>query len=161
MANPTVTSQSVDYVQRCLVPPPEAMGGPSTAGAPETRRLLRVLRVGRPDVELERRAIVLDGQWRPHTVGLITGLYGYRIPLAFKLVGAGDQVRVELGTWSAKPAATSEGQDRRRGVIVRRFRRGRIPPGAAVPSGRHPDVAGRRVVAAGAVRLWRAGHQGD
>jgi hypothetical protein len=118
MPSSAVTSQSVDYVQRCLAPPPEDMGGPSTAGAPETRRLLRVHRVGRPDEERERRPVVPEGHWRPNTTGLITGLYGYRIPLAFKLVGSADRVRVELGTWSAKPEATGAGQDRRRGVIA-------------------------------------------
>src|SRR5688500_6918312 len=111
MPTGSVTIESVDYLQRCLLPPAD-MGGPGTSGAPETRRLLRVLGIGRPDKEFKRRPTFPDERWRPHTAGLITGLYGYRIPVAFYLVGAGDGVRVQLGTWSAKAGAAGDAQDR-------------------------------------------------
>jgi hypothetical protein len=116
MPTGSVTTDSIDYLQRCLLAPAE-IGGPGTAGAPETRRLLRVLGISRPDKELERRPMLPDERWRPHTAGLITGLYGYRIPLAFSLAGAGDGVRVHLGTWSARSGAEPDAQDRRRDVV--------------------------------------------
>jgi len=49
-------------------------------------------------------------------VELITGLYGYRIPIAFLVTGSPEGVRVHLGTWSAR-AASSPVQERRLGVI--------------------------------------------
>jgi hypothetical protein len=56
----SVSTESVDYLQRCLLPPAD-MGGPGTSGAPETRRLLRVLGIGRPDKELKRRPTLCVG----------------------------------------------------------------------------------------------------
>ncbi len=111
-----VTTDSVDYLQRCvpLVPEP---GGARTAGVPEVRRLLRVRGVGRPDKRLPSEQLRAPGEaWRPRTAELITGLYGYRMPVAFSMLGAADGVRVQLGTWSSRtPSAVT--QDRRRDVL--------------------------------------------
>jgi hypothetical protein len=73
-------TDSVDYLQRCM-PLAEDLSGGQTAGAAATRRGLRVRGVGRTDTEVVRRPLPPDERWRPHTAGLITGLYGYRIPL--------------------------------------------------------------------------------
>ena len=117
MPTGSVTTESIDYLQRCLVPAAEA-GSSRTSGVPHTRRLLRVRGVGRPDVELTRQSRPHEGRWRSPTAGLMTGLYGYRIPVAFQLVGTGDGIRAELGTWSARPDSPAEGLDRRRDVVA-------------------------------------------
>jgi hypothetical protein len=78
--------------------------------------------VGRPDKEVRRRSRATGEVWRPPTAGLITGLYGYRIPVAFHLVGASDGVRVQAGTWSARPETMAAAQDRRRDVVASMLR---------------------------------------
>jgi hypothetical protein len=115
MPTDSASTASVDYVQRCG-PGPEVSGGAArTAGPPASRRLLRVAGIGRPEKE-PQRAIMKPERWRPVTAELITGLYGYRIPLAFYLLGSAEGVRIHLGTWSAR-AASGDVQDRRIGVI--------------------------------------------
>src|SRR3954470_19343038 len=107
-------TESVDYLQRC-VPLSADLGGGHTTGDPPTRRLLRVHAVTRTGGDPDGRALGAGERWTPHTAGLITGLYGYRIPLAFSLFGGPDGVEVRIGTWSTRAGA--ETQDRRRDVI--------------------------------------------
>lgn len=109
-----VITDSVDYLQRCM-PLQDLLGDAGTTGLPATRRLLRVRGVGRADTDYERRPLARDERWRPLTAALITGLYGYRIPLAFALSGGPEGVRVRVGTWTAR--ATEAAQDRRLDVI--------------------------------------------
>lgn len=125
MPSQSVTTDSVDYLQRCLQPATD-LGTSFTTGTAVTRRLLRVRGVGRPDRDLRRRSPFPEERWRPPTAGLVTGLYGHRIPLAFSLVGMPDGVRVRLGTWSSR--STGDGQERRRDVV------------ASVLSGSYPAV---------------------
>ena len=135
MASSHVSTDSIDYLQRSGIPPADP-AGPRTAGEPGTRRLIRIRGVGRPDKDLPRRDRAgSDGDWRPATTGLLVGLYGYRIPVAFSLLGSGDGVQVQLGTWSAKQSASGDGQDRRRDVL------------AAVLRGLYPAVSLANVVA--------------
>lgn len=117
MSGRSVSTDSIDYLQRCLLPPTEP-AGPRTAAAPHTRRLLRVRGIGRPDKDGRRRAAAPEEVWRPPTTGLITGLYGHRIPLAFLLRGSGQGVEVQLGTWSARESTGGDAQDRRRDVVA-------------------------------------------
>jgi hypothetical protein len=84
-------------------------------GGPGSRRLVQVGGVGRPE-KYRQPSIVKTKRWRPATAELITGLYGYRIPLAFYLLGSTNGVSVQLGTWSAR-AAAGEVQDLRVGII--------------------------------------------
>jgi hypothetical protein len=130
MAIRAVGTESIDYLQRCLAPAPDATG-PRTAAAPGSRRVLRVAGVGRPAEG--HRPDPGDGPWRPPTAGLLTGLYGYRIPLGFTVSGSAQGVRVQLGTWSAKAGADPGAQDRRRDVV------------AAVLDGLYPSVAAEAV----------------
>ena len=109
-----VITDGVDYLQRCM-PLQDLLGDAGTTGLPGTRRLLRVRGIGRADTDYERRPLARDERWRPLTAALITGLYGYRIPLAFALSGGPEGVRVRVGTWSA--SATEATQDRRLDVI--------------------------------------------
>jgi Helicase HerA, central domain len=115
MATGTFTTASVDYLQRCLQAPGDG-DAEGTSGALDARRVLRVRGVGRPLKEADRREGRSEERWRPPTTGLITGLYGYRIPLAFRLAGGPDGIRVELGTWSTR-TGTGEAQDRRVAVL--------------------------------------------
>jgi hypothetical protein len=112
-----VSTESVDYLQRCQqslsLDDPR---GSVTAGDPASRRLIRIRGIGRPGKHLRRLPLQPDERWRPPTTDLITGLYGYRIPLAFQLTGGTDGVQVRLGTWSAR--GPSKGQDRRLNIIA-------------------------------------------
>jgi hypothetical protein len=109
------STESINYLQRCGGLP--ELLGPRTTGASSTRRLLRVRGVGRPHEEPPSRRLGPEQRWRPRTAELITGIYGYRIPLAFYLLGSGDGVRVHLGFWSGRATAAAEAQDRRRDVL--------------------------------------------
>jgi uncharacterized protein DUF87 len=110
-----VTTDSVDYLQRCvpLAPDPQVT---QTAGAPEGRRLLRVRGVGRPERPSNLAPRVPHEPWLPRTAELVTGLYGSRTPLALLLRGAADGVQVHLGTWSSGSGRAAV-QDRRRDVL--------------------------------------------
>ena len=110
------TTDRVDYLQRCG-PPPAWTWAHQTAGAPASRRLAWVKGVGRPEKERPAQTTGFKpDRWRPPTTELITGLYGYRIPLAFYIVGSSAGVQVHLGTWSAK-APRADVQERRLDVI--------------------------------------------
>jgi Helicase HerA, central domain len=135
-----VSTESIDYLQRCMQPPAELGIGAVTAGALDTRRSLRILGVGRPDKHLRHRPQLPDEIWRAPTAGLIAGLYGYRIPLAFQLSGGDDGLQVHLGTWSARPGAGGAAQDRRRDVV------------ASVLAGLYPSINLQR--AAHDARAW-------
>lgn len=142
MSTAATTTERIDYLQRCLVPEVDA-AGTRTGGEPQTRRLLRVHGIGRPEKAPRRPRLQPDERWRPATTGLLTGLYGYRIPLAAHLVGEPDGIRVQVGTWSAKPDAAPAAQDRRRDVIH------------SVLQGLHPSVVIEEV--ADEPRSWPLG----
>jgi hypothetical protein len=110
-----VTTQSVDYLQRCMALATN-IGGSHTAGLADGRRILRVRSIGRPDKAVKAVPRTSEERWRPRTAELITGLYGYGIPLAFSVVGAPDGVRVNLCTWSSRPSSSAS-QNRRRDVL--------------------------------------------
>src|SRR4051812_20545056 len=114
MSGDSVTTQRVDYLQRSGSEP-HITSGPRTEGGADGRRLLRIRAIGRP-AKLRPRPTAGSERWRPPTAELITGLYGYRIPVAFQLLGSPDGVRVALGTWSAR-AASPPVQQRRLAVI--------------------------------------------
>jgi hypothetical protein len=114
MPTESVSTESVDYLQRCgwhLQP----VRGALTQGVPAARRLLWVRGIGRPDKDLKPSPFATK-RWRPRSADLITGLYGNRIPIAFRVGGSVDGVRIQLGTWSAKDP-NAEIQDRRLAVI--------------------------------------------
>src|SRR5215212_2470716 len=116
MSSEAASTASIDYLQRSGVAPDLAAAAATSGGEP-SRRLLRVAGIGRPDKEARsRRPDPESLRWRPPTAELITGLYGYRIPLAFQVVGSPEGVRVHLGTWSAR-TGPDQAQDRRIEVI--------------------------------------------
>src|ERR1700722_3405811 len=102
-----VTTDSVDYLQRS-VPLRQRITGTLTAGAEPTRRLLRIGGIGRRDKDSRGSGssrTAGDEPWRSPLTGPITGLYGYRIPVAFLVLGNGDSVRLHLGTWASRDVA--------------------------------------------------------
>src|SRR5215212_2398381 len=116
MSSEAASTASIDYLQRSGVAPDLAAAAATSGGEP-SRRLLRVAGIGRPDKEARsRRPDPESLRWRPPTAELNTGLYGYRIPLAFQVVGSPEGVRVHLGTWSAR-TGPDQAQDRRIEVI--------------------------------------------
>ena len=106
--------ESVDYLQRTLQPEVD-LGGAWTRAVPGSRRLVRVRGVGRPPRPPHEVPPAAETLWRPPTAGLLTGLYGYRIPLVFSLLGSAEGVEVRFGTWSARGTAH---QDRRHDVLT-------------------------------------------
>ena len=114
MSLESASTAKVDYLQRSGMTPVFTASA-ITAGARSTRRLLRVRGIGRPEKELDRQLAVTG--WRPPTTSLITGLYGYRIPLVFLIAGSTHGVAFHLGTWSGRDAP-GEIQDRRASVIA-------------------------------------------
>src|SRR5262249_58948832 len=89
-----------------------------TCAATASRRLLEIAGIGRPEKDNEQRREPVDRtrRWRPPTAELLTGLYGYRFPLVFEIVGGSEGVRIGLGTWSVR-ANASEAVDRRIKVV--------------------------------------------
>ncbi|HEX6678819.1 MAG TPA: FtsK/SpoIIIE domain-containing protein [Actinomycetes bacterium] len=136
MSMGSVTTSMVDYLQRCG-PGPSIAGGPRTEGAAGSRRLLRVQGVGRPEKQRQgrpsRQGQAEPDRWRPATAELITGLYGYRIPLAFWVLGSAEGVRIHLGTWSAK--AGSSPLQARRAAVIESVLRGLYPVVDLEPAG--------------------------
>jgi hypothetical protein len=126
-------TDSLDYLQRSGPLRPQ-LSGALTAGAPPTRRLLRITGIGRPGRDGSSEPTPYGEPWRSATAGVLTGLYGYRIPLAYLLAGDGRQVQVQLGTWASRDSAAPDGQDRRRDVL------------AAVVRGLHSHVALEQVI---------------
>jgi hypothetical protein len=95
------STERIDYLQRSGTAP-ELVAPTATSGPEVSRRLLRVLGIGRPEKEPVRRPREEPKRWRPVTAELITGLYGYRIPLAFQVAGSAEGVRIDVGTWSTR-----------------------------------------------------------
>ncbi|CUU57372.1 AAA-like domain-containing protein [Parafrankia irregularis] len=115
MSTASVTTAKVDYLQRCG-PGPRILAEAWTEGVLASRRLLQVRGVGRPEKAQHHKPAVQAERWRSPTTELVTGLYGYLIPLALQIIGSPDGVRVQLGTWSARPGSEAA-QVRRIGVI--------------------------------------------
>ena len=130
-----VTTQSVDYLQRCGSLALD-LGTGQTTGAEESRRLLRVLAVSRPDNGLSGSVPrPAADRWRPPAAQFLTGLYGHGIPLAMTLTGTGEEISVALGTWSSR-AAPAPVQDRRLDVL------------RSVLQGAHPGISAEPTVVA-------------
>jgi hypothetical protein len=119
MPSSGVSTHSIDYLQRSLPLRPLA-SGPQTAGCGQSRRLLQVTAIGKPvrDAALAMRT---RDPWRSPTTGMLTGLYGYRIPVAYLLKGTGAGVTVQFGVWSASDSSPQR-QDRRRDVLASMLR---------------------------------------
>src|SRR5438105_15763238 len=110
MPTDSASTAKIDYLQRCGTGPSVA-AGVRTSGSSASRRLLRVRGIGRPEKD-HRPSIATSDRWRPATGQLITGVYGYRIPLAYYVCASRDRVKVQVGPWSAR-WATADVQDRR------------------------------------------------
>ena len=115
MLTDSATTARVDYLQRCGGLP-IAPTAPFTLGDPISRRLLQVRGIGRPDKHYRVSPNDPD-HWRPVTAELITGLYGYRIPLVYALRGSPTGIKVCIGTWPTKPAGDPAQDDIQIGVI--------------------------------------------
>ncbi len=90
----------LDYAQRAFTVSHPPQDGPWTDAPVPLRRLCRVRAVGRVD----KRALVTSDQTseepRLPTQDLVTGLYGYKIPLALSLRHRpGRGLNVAIGTW--------------------------------------------------------------
>ncbi len=115
-----VSTGSIDYLQRVGRGLPSLTHRSSTGAAPTGRRLLAVRGVGK-----ERKgpqAVPPRPQpgerVRLPTEDLVTGLYGYRIPLAFVARGRPEGVDLQLGVWSSKGATPAQVLDRRCEVLA-------------------------------------------
>jgi hypothetical protein len=115
VAGQGVSTDSLDYLQRSG-PLRAQLGGSFTAGGPGTRRLLQVSGIGMAR-DPGAGPPVPGEPWRSPMTGVLTGLYGYRIPVAYLLAGRDGGVQVQVGTWAARDTAGAA-QDRRRDVLA-------------------------------------------
>jgi hypothetical protein len=112
------STTSIDYLQRSGPLRPR-LSGALTAGAPQNRRLLHVTGIGRRSLPDQHAEPTPPGeQWHSPMAGVLTGLYGYRIPVAYLLADNGGGAQVQVGTWAARDAVSPESQDRRRDVLA-------------------------------------------
>lgn len=97
-------TQRIDYLQR-RDKPPERVEGDWTEALPTSRRLTWIRGIGTSEKDrAQRMPMARPERWRPTTTELITGMYGYRVGLAFQLRGSRAGVQVHLGTWYPKAA---------------------------------------------------------
>ncbi|ORA61321.1 ATP-binding protein [Mycobacteroides franklinii] len=120
MATESVTTAKVDYLQRCGESP-QAPNAPYTVGDPASRRMLHVRGISRPDKDTLRAPKPVSSPnsdpWRPTTAELITGLYGYRIPLAYTVRGSPHGVQVYIGTWPTNHEEDPASDDAQIGIM--------------------------------------------
>lgn len=99
---------SLDYLQRIgFTPVPLPANLPMTAAPPALRRLLHVSGIGRMEKLLPPHQRQAGGQpleaeqaARMLSEDVLTGLYGYKIPLAFLVMGEPGGVAIHMGVWS-------------------------------------------------------------
>ncbi len=99
---------SLDYLQRIGFNPfPLPASLPLTEAPPALRRLLHVSGIGRMEKLLPPNQRQAGGQpleaeqpARMLSEDVLTGLYGYRIPLAFLVLSEPGRVAIHLGVWS-------------------------------------------------------------
>lgn len=129
------TTQSIDYLQRAgltLAPLDAEVVLTRATG----RRLWRIRGIGR---EEKRPQAEPPDVWRQRTEDLISGLYAYRIPIAFGVLSSGAEVRLFLGTWSSRSNTDHTTLDRRLDVLGSVLR-GLYP--VVVTEAAPPDVPG-------------------
>jgi hypothetical protein len=97
-ARDPLSTASLDYLQRSGFSPLPLASRPSEYGVtPRARRMTRVIGVG----ALEKGVVLGAGEAAlGQTAGILSGLHGYGLPLAFQVRTIGSGVRVSLGTWS-------------------------------------------------------------
>jgi len=99
----------MDYLQRIgFIPVPLPVNPPPTQAQPAPRRLLHVSGIGRLEKLLPPNQRQAGGQpleaeqpARMISEDVLTGLYGYRIPLAFLVLSEPGRVAIHMGVWSA------------------------------------------------------------
>lgn len=120
MSPESVTTAKVDYLQRCGESL-QAPAPPYTVGNPASRRMLHIRGIARPDKDARPTPTPASSRnsdpWRPTTAELITGLYGYRIPLAYTVRGSQHGIQVCLGTWPTNDGEDSAQDDAQIGII--------------------------------------------
>src|SRR5215469_4514517 len=122
---------SLDYLQRIGFTPIPLPANPSlTAAPPALRRLLHVSGIGRMEKLLPPNQRQAGGQplepeqaARMLSEDVLTGLYGYKIPLAFLVLGEPGGVAIHMGIWSPAnrenaPAATLDHRERILGAVL-------------------------------------------
>src|SRR5579864_7744023 len=109
---------SLDYLQRIgFNPIPLPANPPLTAAPPVLRRFVHIDGIGRlekilpPNTQQERHQLETEQPMRMLSEDVLTGLYGYKIPLAFLVLSEPSGVAIYLGIWSPAnrenaPAAT-------------------------------------------------------
>ena len=115
---------SLDYLQRIgLNPFPLPANLPLTAAPPALRRLLHIGGIGRLEKILpansrqERNSLPTEQPMRMLSEDVLTGLYGYKISLAFLVLSEPGTVAIHMGIWSPvnrenAPAATLDHRGR-------------------------------------------------
>lgn len=107
----------IDYLQRASGAIPPLAPGAGSVVHRDLRRLWRIHGLGVLDKRPQRAS---DADARPHlpTLDLLMGLYGFRVPVAFRVRGEPDGLQISLGTFipgvqdaSAKHASQAVSDD--------------------------------------------------
>ena len=109
-------SARIDYLQRCGSAP-GLPAPPYTGGEPASRRLLHVRGISRPARDPRTFSSTDPANWRPATTELITGLYGYRIPLVYQVQSTPAGVDVSVGVWPTMGGADPSRQNSRIDIV--------------------------------------------
>lgn len=111
MALDPLSTASLDYLQRSGISPLPLPPPSETAVPPDALRLVRARGVGilekGTDPDASGAALVLSG-------GMLAGLHGHKVPVAFQLRGGGGGIEVHLGTWTSAQGAEGEASVTRR-----------------------------------------------
>src|SRR5438045_7408103 len=115
----SVSPDSIDYLERSgTAPPAVPRRGSRTTAAPASRRLLRIEGIGRLTKTVQPVADYDQSQpWRLPTEDLLTGLFAYKIALAFVVRGEPGGLHVEMGVWSRHADTSSSEQERRLQIV--------------------------------------------
>src|SRR5580704_16463842 len=92
----------VDYIQRTNIEPIALSAGSAvTKAPPHFRRIFRILEIGLLEKLWNSQKQRTDEKtFRLPTEDVITGLYGYKVPVAFLVEAKSEGVSVSLGVWS-------------------------------------------------------------
>lgn len=107
MTNTIISAAHLDYLQRSGVPLAGlSANGRGTQSDRQSRRLWHIHEIGRIHKKpIERQ----EKDVRAPSEDLITGLYGYKIPMAFLVRGSSNGVAFQWGTWVRDQGTSANG----------------------------------------------------
>jgi hypothetical protein len=100
VSSASFSTENLDYLQRSSVAPAFPVRGGFGEAPPALRRLVRIDGIGRPPND--RTPARPEGERRSRGEQLLTGLYGYKFPVAIQICGSPRGIELEAGTWAPR-----------------------------------------------------------